>query len=35
MEHKYARSVYRQLMQRSEDPILPDDKKLINLWGWY
>ena len=34
-EHKHARAVYRQMMFRSEDPALPRERDLIDLWGWY
>lgn len=34
-QHSRARATYRRLMQRSEDPALPRERDLINLWMWY
>lgn len=34
-EHSKARATYRQMMLRSDDPALPTEKELIDLWGWY
>jgi hypothetical protein len=33
-QHSRARAVYRQIL-RDEDPVLPPEKKLIDLWDWY
>ena len=34
-QHARVRQIYKQMMIREEDPALPSDKKIINLWGWY
>ena len=34
-QHAQARAKFRQMMQRSEDPALPRERDLINLWAWY
>ena len=34
-QHARARSIYRQMLRREEDPALPPEKYLIDLWGWY
>lgn len=33
--HAKARQKYKQMMLRSEDPALPRERDLIDLWGWY
>lgn len=33
-KHSTARAIYRALM-REEDPALPREKDLIDLWSWY
>lgn len=34
-QHARVRQIHRQIMLREEDPVLPDEKDLINLWSWY
>jgi hypothetical protein len=34
-QHARVRQIHRQIMMREEDPVLPDEKDLINLWDWY
>lgn len=34
-QHAKARATYRQMMLRSDDPALPRERDLIDLWGWY
>jgi hypothetical protein len=34
-EHSKARALYRRLMHRDDDPVLPPENKIIDLWGWY
>lgn len=34
-QHAKVRQIHRQLMQRSDDPVLPSDRKIINIWSWY
>jgi len=34
-QHARARRIYTQILRREEDPILPREKDLINLWNWY
>jgi len=33
-QHSRARAIYRRMM-RDEDPALPREQELIDLWGWY
>lgn len=33
--HARARRVLDQMMRRSDDPALPTEKQLIDLWTWY
>ena len=34
-KHAKARAIYRQIMHREEDPVLPRERDLIDLWDWY
>ena len=34
-QHSRARAVYRQMMFRSNDPVLPREQDLIDLYSWY
>lgn len=34
-KHSTARAIYRTLMRGAEDPVLPREQDLIDLWGWY
>lgn len=34
-EHARARRIYKELMFGSDDPVLPRERDLIDLWGWY
>lgn len=34
-QHSRARAMYRQMMHRDEDPSLPAEKRLIDMWDWY
>jgi hypothetical protein len=34
-KHAIARAKYRQMMLRDEDPALPRERDLIDLWSWY
>src|ERR1700722_9262883 len=34
-QHAKVRQIHRQLTMKSDDPVLPDEKDLIDLWGWY
>lgn len=34
-QHAKVRQIHRQMMIHEEDPALPDEKDLINLWEWY
>lgn len=34
-QHAKARQFYRREMQRSDDPVMPREQDLIDLWGWY
>src|SRR5580704_1909887 len=34
-QHAKVRQIHRQIMLHEEDPVLPDEKDLIDLWHWY
>jgi hypothetical protein len=34
-QHARARAIYRQLILHSDDPVLPREQDLIDLYGWY
>jgi hypothetical protein len=34
-QHAKARRIFSQMMRRSDDPALPAEKELIDLYGWY
>lgn len=34
-QHAKVRQIHRQMIIHQEDPALPSEKELINLYGWY